>query len=169
MSLRVVCPFIDGRLEEETLAALRAEGMGEAVHRLEERDDAYWELLLALWTCGDDFVLVEQDIVIWEGAVELLATCPSGWCALPYELYVAHQPRLHYGLGCTKFSAAFCQQYPLAIERIGIEGNEMHPPKHWCNLDDRLATYLRGMGAQLCTHWPEVDHVHPVPSHGCSR
>jgi hypothetical protein len=157
----VVVPFTN--LRDETRAAVES----AVFVSLEDRDDAYFDFLAGLWTLGETFVLVEHDIVPWEGAIDDLLGCSQPWCSFGYLLELGETTIMHHGLGCVKFSEELCAEFPSVWSEIALEANDVHPAKHWCNIDDRLTRWLTTHGAKQHRHDPPVEHLSPKPSHGC--
>jgi len=162
----VVVPYVtgaapDGHLagpQAETLAALAADGIQPQLVAIDASDaTGYHRAVAALWAAGETFVIVEQDIVPFPGAIAELATCERDWCAFPYELQVGIQP----ALGCTKFSARLMARFPDALSRAGEPDQEGLPAKDWRRLDVRLDRVLRGYGAALHVHAGVVGHLNP--------
>ena len=153
-----------GTISPETVAALDASGFAWEPADVSASDTSYTRLLEALWGAGEPFALVEHDIVPHPGALAELLGCPRPWCAFSYQLGSI----THAGLGCTRFSAGLLAAVPDAVERTWAESTGVHPPGFWCALDDRLSRVLRGAGFAQHVHEPQVTHLNPVPSHGCT-
>jgi hypothetical protein len=81
---RVVVPHT-AALRTETVAALRAQAASLELVDVSHSEVSYWELLTQVWQPFEDLVLVEQDVVVPEGALAALSACPSPWCSLPEE------------------------------------------------------------------------------------
>lgn len=60
----------------------------------------YGELFTDLWDAGEDFVLVEWDVIPWPGAVAALLACKEEWCAHRFPL---HRGNLAFAFGLNKF------------------------------------------------------------------
>ena len=45
---------------------------------------AYWELFKSLWKSGEDFIIVEHDVVVNADTIESFDACPEAWCTAPY-------------------------------------------------------------------------------------
>lgn len=159
----VICPYGRDGVEPETRDALDASGYPWADADVSRSDTAYTELLAHGWRLGEAFIIVEQDIVPWPGALAELEACPEPFCAFEY----AYLGGTHAGLGCCRFSAALLAAVPDAVEQTLAEENDVHPRGHWCNLDDRLTRVLARRGYGKHVHSPAVGHLSPWPSHGC--
>jgi hypothetical protein len=160
--VRVIVPHT--RIEPETRAALAASGYGWEAVSVAGSDTAYTDLLADLWAAGQDFAIVEHDIVPWRGALAELDSCTEQWCAFPYPL----RSWMHAGLGCARFRGTLLAACPTAVTDTLAEQTGTHPRGHWCNLDDRLSRSLRRLGAARHVHPVPVGHLFPEPSHGCT-
>jgi hypothetical protein len=89
--LRIVIPHVRGGLGAET----RTWGERHAAefYDLTDDDAGYFRLLWLLWHEGHAFMVVEQDNVPPEGAVEGLGSCLEPWCGHPYQ-YQPTNPEL---------------------------------------------------------------------------
>ncbi len=163
--MRVVVPVTDVRTE--TLSAVEVSGWAYDVVDVSDSDESYWSLLAGLWSDGETFCIVEQDIVVGPATLTGMAECASPWCACPYPYFVG----LYAGLGCAKFGSALLRNTPGAIERVGAMSDATHAAKHWCRLDAWLQVVLHQQGARRCIH-ASVGHLRPdghlpYPAHGC--
>lgn len=70
---------------------------------------AYGDLLAEFWNRGDSFILLEQDVLPWPGALTEMWNCPKSWCAMPL---VVHQCVNETNLGCVKFGKEFIETFP---------------------------------------------------------
>jgi hypothetical protein len=158
--VRLVCPFTPAGLRSETLSALEQLGRSVEMVDVSGSDESYAALLAALWDSGDDFLLIEHDIVLTQAAVEAMESCPHPWCGNAYR--VNHQVgEVIVGLGFTRFRSELCQELPDAVERAGRwEGR--YPARHWAKCDARLATELNEAGHLVHRHHPDVGHLHLV-------
>lgn len=165
MSLRIVVPFVPGRLNRFTKA------WGEN-REAEFRDvscdrEAYFRLLAELWADGRAFMVVEHDNVPPAGAVEQLAACPEPWCgyAYIYDPVRALAP-LEGELGCTRFSAGLLRMVPQLIEEtcdqfFGLDYARPRPVKDWRWLYHRVRLALMRHGVGFHAHLPHAIHLHP--------
>lgn len=46
----------------------------------------YCEYFQTRWKEGKTFLNIEQDIVVWPGAIQALWTCPRPWCGYDFHL-----------------------------------------------------------------------------------
>jgi hypothetical protein len=151
-----VVPF--AALWPETRAALEADGrQAEYVH-VGHSQTAYHELLLSLWREGRGFAIVEQDIVVFPGALAEMEACPEPWCGRAYNLGT------HLGsyLGCAKFSDTLVRDCPSVIDAIDRLPPDGTPRRYWGRLDSRLKQVLEDqLGLRQHIHWPAVEHLNP--------
>lgn len=126
--------------------------------------DSYWELLNELWTSGEGFAIVEQDIVVNSLTFEEFYNCPNGWCVAPYP-YLNSQT--YYGLGCASFRGSFTKLHPFVMDDVAKFCYPGHHEKHWCTLDAALQRTLGRLQLHPCRAHSPVGHLHTSPSHGC--
>jgi hypothetical protein len=149
----IVVPYVEGRLHPATAAAARA--AGGVPWRLDPADDTAYALLLScLWSSGEGFTVLEEDVEPpprWTAAFD---ACPSGWCC--------RSPRLRPGLawlGCVRFRPEFCAEHPTAmVEAMSIE-DDGAPAWTWRKVDVRLERVLRGRHLTPCFHDPPCRHL----------
>lgn len=161
--MHVTCPHA-GPIAPETTAALDASGFPWEAADVSATPTSYTRLLERLWASGEPFALVEHDIVPHPGALAELAACDWPWCSYAYRLGSI----VHAGLGCARFSASLLAAVPDAAEQTWRESTDVHPPGHWCSLDDRLRRVLARAGFAPHVHAVQVRHLNPMPSHGCT-
>lgn len=128
-------------------------------------DDHYAQLFRHLWDKGEEFAIVEHDVIPWPGALEDLARCPESWCAYGYvtsgDLSTQDVPPL----GCVKFrpegDVPFEELFALFLESQspGIVAGLL---PHWSSMDNVIARSLRARGWQVHEHKPGVAHLHPL-------
>ena len=165
MTMRVVVPFTRPGLRRGVTRAIRDAGYKPDLRRLDDDDvEAYWRLLSDLWEAGDDFVLVEQDIIVREDTLESFDDCPHPWCAAGYR-YLGSAS--YMGIGCVRFRAALLRRHPEMMDRVANRSYPNHGPKHWCTLDAAMQTELQGAREHVHGHGT-VGHLSTDgPSHGC--
>lgn len=139
-------------------------------------DDAYWRLLRRMWSRGDTFIVIEQDVVVRPDSLDALLECPEPWCSFQ----VPYVGKLYAGLSCAKFSAGLIARHPDALERIASIEDEDHTPRHWCRLDSHLQSHVLNPGGEIVhVHGPPLEHLRDGsepespweigPVHGCWR
>lgn len=141
---------------------LRCEGVdGLAVTPL-YTDTGYGQLLATHWQDGLGFILVEDDMAPWPGAIAELRECPRPWCRFDYSIGLG---RFGLGtLGCMKFGPALLRDHPDLADRWGTV--------HWRNLDAMVVhSICRALGgpvhdvgtdpylARCHTHTPAIAHA----------
>ncbi len=156
--LRVVYPWTLQR--PEALAAL-------AEHRVERfyvggHDDAYWRLLAWLWGRGGCLLIVEQDVVVGEGCLDVLEACEWPWCCAAIPRHNPPHELLTHSLGCVRFSAEMVQAEPDAMAEAARFTNGL-PPGHWCHLDVAVYETLTRRGYVPHVHYGPVIHL-PKPA-----
>lgn len=142
--MRIVSPYVS-EFPEATAALPTGT---ERVQIAADDPEGYWRLLRDLWQSGDDFLLIEQDMVLPSGAVEQFAACPREWCGLPYFM--------HEGWGCwhgvIRYRASLTQRFPDLPDAIQM--------RHWQSLDSAWLNHLRAGGLnEAHWHWPTARHL----------
>ena len=136
--MNVIVPY--AKLNEWLPLCLSVENVEAQYVRMVD-DGHYWRLLKELWGKGDGFILVEQYIIPWPGAIRELCDCPEPYCAFPYRL-TPGPGGIGYSLGCTKFGTLLIRKYPDAMGK----------PCSWNTLDGYIKHALP---------WPHL-HIPPV-------
>lgn len=130
--------------------ALTAEGVKHEV-RVVLGPLGYGDLLADAWADGAGFVLVEDDIAPWPGAIAALAGCANPWCGFDYSIGFG---RFGLGtLGCVKFGRDLTRRHPsLPDGWAGVP---------WHALDASVVAAVRAAtGRQrFHEHEPAVAHV----------
>lgn len=170
--MRVVCPYT-----EMTVAcrmALDASGYDWEPVKMTD-DFTYGRMLADLWSYGETFCIIEQDVVVQPGTLAEMDGCQERWCAYP----TGYMGSYLWGLSCVKFGAGLLARYPNAvIEANQIDIPPLHPPGHWCTRDHCLQRMVleQKYREQFHRHWVEGEN--PClqhrdggqdiwPSHGC--
>lgn len=143
--MKVVIPAVErGSVAEQ---ALICERVPHEVHLMTD-DFAYGRMFAQLWAEGEDFAIVEHDIVPWPGALQGLCDCPRDYCGHYYQI----SGKLGGTLGCVKFGADL-------IESVGpLDTSSVH----WNRLDGVVAAAIEAAtGADdFHIHTPPVAHLH---------
>ena len=154
--MRVVVPYT--ALHPFTLRALKAYAPEAEVIDLGNQGDAYYELLCELWSEGEGFLIVEQDIEIHASVVPQLEECLEDWCIFGYPGPLGagiwpppDQRLLTRSLGCTRFSASLIKAEPDLMENL--------PLHYWGHLDFTIDRALSPRWAPH-VHQPHVNHHH---------
>jgi hypothetical protein len=164
------------RLQDEVVAALDATGIPYDRVDVSGDDQAYWRLIAERWEAGQDWCLVEHDIVVKPGQIEGMLACREGWCGHTYGYYGL--AGVVAGLGLVKFSGDLMRRHPDLLRRIGDWRDPGHfwdmdhPPGHWCRLDLWLQqTLLPALDETRHDHGTAI-HLRSaeemgLPAHGC--
>ena len=132
-------------------------------------DDSYWSALGEWWARGEDFAIVEHDVVIHSDVVEQFDSCPEPWCVFGYTP-ICHEKCLEAWanmFGCTRYRSELIAAVPDAVTSIPPERRD------WHNLCDELAGNkiagvdqptlrphsLRWAGYTHHWHTPRVRHI----------
>lgn len=156
--MRIVVPYT--RIAPETFRALAVDAP-EALYFKCEHEDSYYHLLADAWAKGEDFAIVEQDIIVRPDTFDSFTACPSPICVAPYPYL---RSEVYAGLGCIRFRAEAMRRDPTLWERVATHQDRKHPQRHWCTLDAFMQRELR---VGWCREHPPVGHLHRRPSHGC--
>ena len=146
-------------LYPETKAALDLDGIAAEYVYVGQGPEAYHDLLERTWAKGQGFVNVEQDIVVYPGAIAALIACPEPWCGAAYSISTG------WGswLGCVRFSDDLVAGNPgvfTAISNLPFDGT---PRRYWGRLDTRLKRVLEDQyRLTMHIHWPSVGHRNPA-------
>ena len=157
--MRVVVPAIHP--DNVATRCLQAERIEHEV-RVLDTEHAYAELVAELWRDGKSFVLVEDDIAPWPGAIQSLEACSHFWCGfyycLPGRWDVADEDP-ETGLlgtnGCVKVAADVMEAAPQLYERWVTHD--------WRHVDVAMTAALRhvfGLEGGPAEH---TFHVHHPP------
>jgi len=150
--MRIVVPFT--KLHVETMHALESAGADYELALVGE-DDSYWRLLYDLWRTGEDFVVVEHDIVVRPSVFDEFEECENEWCVAPYPFVY----RLCAGLGCTRFRASLLQRFPEIMDEVDrMEHPEFPGRRNWRTLDAAIRDLLWERDVDRCRHAP-VHHL----------
>ena len=159
--MRVVLPYT--RVEDGVLEALDATGYPVELRDVSGSDTDYWRLLSELWTAGQTFAIVEQDILVKPATLARLDECPQAWCAATYDYF---QRPGYAGLGCVRFRAELLSEHPDLMDAVAEHEYDGHCSRHWCVNDAAMQRELWKRGRRVCLHAP-VKHLHDRPTHGC--
>jgi hypothetical protein len=110
-------------------------------------DDWYYWALQGAWHRGDGVLIVEHDVVPYEGAIETLQECSCDWGGVPYQVGI----NIDSWLGCAKFSPELMAHHPEVFNQM--ENTD------WNAIDGQLLPYLRIHGERQHIHWPALAHL----------
>lgn len=120
-------------------------------------DHAYWRMLAEIWAKGEDFAIIEHDVICRPDVAEQFDACPEPWCVFSYANMCHDACREAWAnmLGATRFRAELIAAVPDALTSIT-------KPEHldWHNVCDGLGLNLRAAGYKHHWHTPHVAH-HP--------
>ena len=133
---------------------------------------AYWEALCEWWAKGEDFAIIEHDVLCRPDVVEAFDACPEPWCVFSYQGMCHDACREAWAnmFGCTRYRAALIAAVPEAVSSIPPQLRDWHNlcdglagmhPKCGCGIEgvDRPGS-LRAHGYGHHWHTPHVAH-HP--------
>jgi len=112
--MRILYPYVTSF--PEAVAALPAGA--ERIHLAAWDVEAYWRLLREAWQSGEDFLIIEQDMVLPVGTVAGFEACPREWCGLPDAMPAAPAPTEPAGRN---------QGPPLGVARLSVD--QSPPPR----------------------------------------
>jgi hypothetical protein len=110
----------------------------------------YGRLIRHMWDIGNGFVLVEDDVVPWPGAVQQLLDCEHDWCAFRHPRTNANPGSLCLGFGCVRFSHALVRRHRVDT----LDGSQ-----RWDEVDGAVIGVLDTAGETCHEHSPPVAHL----------
>lgn len=149
----VVVPYVSEMLHWATRVYLRKFEPTERV-RLVDKANGYIKLMIRLWEEGNAFIIVEQDVVPWWGAIPQLKDCPEDWCAFGYEDEELGNGSA--GFGCIKFGEKLIKELPTVWQD--------KQDFRWRNIDTYFFGYAMERGWKVHQHYPSVIHLPKDPS-----
>jgi hypothetical protein len=160
--VRIVVPFVDGMLCDETVDALtRSTFTWEPVKLPMLDDEAYGRAFRGWWSDGQAFCVVEHDNVPTFEQLAGLARCDELRCAVPYQ-YMGKV--ITTGLGCTRFSQELLREFPHAADRAMEMGATHQYPAKWFQVDAGINNYLTIVGRAVHVHDGLCEHLHTWPA-----
>lgn len=160
--MKIVCPYAGDGPEPGTVQALA--GYRVELVDVSSSDEAYWGLLAGLWSEGETFAIVEQDVTVAATTLGDMEACDNVWCAAQYGYLGSSN---YAGLGCVKFDGRLTREHPDVMEVAGRYEDEAHTPRHWCVQDFAIQQALHAKGIWVCENHGRVGHRSGPPSHGC--
>lgn len=142
----IVVPFVQGFLNPLTVGSLRT--YDPKYMEIKDKELGYSKILKRLW--HKSFIIVEHDVLPWDGAIESLKNCPNDWCSFNYYEcdYQTHLEVIP-PFGCVKFS----DKLIFALKNIWDK------PLGWRKLDGHLQKKAEEAGFKACHHTPHVEHL----------
>jgi len=110
----------------------------------------YGRLIRQMWDIGNGFVLIEDDVVPWPGAIQSLLDCEHDWCAYSFPRTAAEPGGWVLGLGCVRFSHHLVRRHNLDA----LDGSQ-----RWDEVDGALIGVLHTAGETCHEHTPPVAHL----------
>jgi hypothetical protein len=166
----VLVPHAHGHLDARTVASLEKFAPPESDIRYREIAEGdrqgYSRILVEAWGWPGDLMIVEQDIEIHRGVIEVLSDCSQPWCGFPYPIADSEM----VCLGCTRFSAHLKATRPTLMSEAAAVGSDEDgggvPAGVWERMDVRIGFKLEMLGHNRHTHHPRVEHHHFYPQPG---
>lgn len=118
---------------------------------------AYGELLYQHWNGMADLIVVEQDVIPPDLALDRFATCPMPWCTHPYLIDVTLHERV---LGCTRFTAKLQRAFPHLMFHAARNKGGMREHTEWYTLNEQIIRYLDINRILVHAHTPPAIHLH---------
>lgn len=144
--MKLIVPYVEGRLHPLVLPVLRSDGLQPQAERLLDDYD-YGRLMARLWREFQTVFVVEQDILPWPGALRELQQCSCEWGTYSYHYFggigISHM------LGCCKLTDRLMSRLPQLWD-WGC---------HWAYVDRRLFSEARAAGIEPHLHRPPVIHL----------
>ncbi len=112
--------------------------------------DGYHRMLTEAWSQKETFFVVEQDVVVWQGAIRILNDCQEDWDTLPT---MCHGRMISTTFGCVKFSSWLIERRPWFWDDI---------PTTWFHLDAGFADKMGWPYIRPHTHMPPATHLNEV-------
>jgi len=110
----------------------------------------YHTALADAWAAGEEFFVVEHDVVVWMGGIRQLAECDEDWCSLPT---MCHGRLIPTTFGCVKFGKRMVEQNPGFWDDIDTT---------WFYLDAGFADKMGFPFIKPHAHMPPATHLNEV-------
>lgn len=147
---KVIIPYTKPTpLLQTVIDCLRIQWVQPTLVRVDD-GDAYWRLLRDEWAKGEEFFIVEQDVLVWPGAIADLQMCKEDWCTLPT---VCHGRLIVTTLGCVKFGAELIETNPGCWDDIDPD---------WHYLDAHFAEKMGWPFVKPHAHEPTAAHINEI-------
>lgn len=154
----IVIPHVYGGLH--TYTALWARASEHRIHAvLLERYNpyAYGQMLQSLWNRHGDLIVVEQDIVPPQGAIEGFLACESDWCTHGYLIDGVEHSQV---LGCARFSKRLQADHPRLLWQAASNVGGQRRLAHWQQLNEQIIRELKMARTALHLHPGAALHLH---------
>lgn len=154
----IVVPYCEGMLHRETVDSVRAGSYPYVLWQVDRADPyAYGALLAEQWNRGQDLVVVEQDIIVPDGAIDMMVSCTAPWCS---HLYYTGTEVPSYGLGLCKFSVAVQSYWPTLAEQAARSYTGKARSMRYEALNERYISLMNHWGYKVHLHEPAALHLH---------
>lgn len=148
--VRVVIPYTKTSQPLQTVVdCLRIQQVQPELHQVGSGAE-YWQLLSDRWAAGQEFFIVEQDVAVWQGAIQQLVECEQDWCTLPT---MCHGRLIPTTFGCVKFSKRLIERNPNFWDDI---------PSLWFHLDANFSSKMGWPYIKPHVHFPPATHLNEV-------
>jgi hypothetical protein len=130
--------------------ALTMEGLEITEIRMRDYTN-YGRVFTEQWQSGHGFMVVEEDIVPWPGAMLEMDRCEQEWCGFEFPNgIVQEEPRSGFcvSLGCMKFSDSLVKRY---------QYSDVWQNRGWDELDGAVFEILQDETVHV--HSPPVAHA----------
>lgn len=151
LDVKLIIPYVKpNHLLQTVIDCLRIQFVQPQLRKVGDNED-YWKLLSGLWDEGEEFFIVEQDVIVWPGAIPVMQRCENEWCHLPSLC----QGRVCKGtFGCVKFGASLIAKHPDVWQTTNRE---------WYHLDYEIHKALESdKTVGNCIHWPAASHLNEI-------
>lgn len=143
---------------------------------------AYYAAIVSWWEqslqTGEDFAIVEHDVVCRPDIIEAFETCPRPWCSFTYA-DICCQDETGWSpcmeawrnmIGCTRFRAEMVADVPDAASSVPshcpdscTEHKQRDQHWDWRVICNQVLDNLRAKGFQHHWHYPGAEHHHMLP------
>lgn len=160
--MKTIVPYTN--LSAATVEALADAREGFECVYVGDTDTEYFDLLRDVWAWGEDFAIVEHDVVVNPDTLQGFRDCPRLWCSAGYRYLRSSS---YHGNGCVRYRREVMQAFPDVLEAAGEYSDAVHHKQHYCSLDSAMQRALRSRGVRRCEEHGTVFHPSPFPGHNC--
>jgi hypothetical protein len=155
LDVKVIIPYVKQTpLLQTVVDSLRVQYVQPEVHKVSGKE-GYWKLLNKTWKEGQEFFIVEHDIIAWPGAINEMKNCEGVWCTLPS---LCHGKILGTTFGCVKFGQKLIDAEPDMWENIGKTLNG----KVWFRQDANFVGAMAQLQYNISVHFPAATHLNEI-------
>ena len=150
LDVRVIVPYVKTSHKLQTVVdCLRIQFVQPELVKVGD-DESYWSLLRDEWAKGEEFFIVEQDVIVWTGAISMLQACAQSWCTLPT---LCHGRMITTTFGCVKFGKQLVERNPGIWDDIS---------RNWFHLDANFTTAMGWPFIGPHAHYPSATHLNEI-------